>query len=109
MLAVAVVLAGFARVVAFEAASVDAFAISASLFLIVTSSVLLGTVRRLAPRAPAPSTQRADRPQKRPLIIRTRPSQALPLGLNKLRIDAAHASTSIQVIRHVTMPMTTCI
>ena len=57
MLAVAVVAAGFLRVVAFEAATVDAFAISASLFLIVTSSVVLGTVRRLAPRALAPSTQ----------------------------------------------------
>jgi|TARA_B110001469_G_C9510640_1_gene254539 hypothetical protein len=56
MLAVAVVAAGFVRVVAFDAATVDAFAISASLFLIVTSSVMLGTVRRLAPRAPAPST-----------------------------------------------------
>jgi Mg/Co/Ni transporter MgtE len=76
MLAVAVVLAGFARVVAFEAASVDAFAISASLFLIVTSSVVLGT--------------------------------ALPLGLNKLRIDAAHASTSIQVIMDVLGVLITC-
>ena len=30
--------------------------------------------------------------------------QALPLGLSKLRVDAAHASTSIQVSRHVTRP-----
>eukprot|EP00964_Phaeocystis_antarctica_P117552 scaffold81371_cov70-Phaeocystis_antarctica.AAC.4 len=69
MLAVAVVAAGFLRVVAFEAATVDAFAISASLFLIVTSSVVLGTVRRLAPRALAPSTQpHADHSQKRPSL-----------------------------------------
>ena len=42
----AVVAAGFLRVIAFHASSVDAAAISASLFLIVTSSVVLGTVRR---------------------------------------------------------------
>ena len=109
MLAVAVVAAGFLRVVAFEAATVDAFAISASLFLIVTSSVVLGTVKQLAPRAPAPSTQRPDRPQKRPsLSISTRPSQALPLALNKARIDAAHASTSIQVIMDVLGVLITC-
>ena len=48
----AVVAAGFVRVVAFDsqAASVDALAISASLFLIVTTSVMLGTVTRLHPR-----------------------------------------------------------
>ena len=109
MLAVAVVAAGFLRVVMFEAATVDAFAISASLFLIVTSSVVLGTVKQLAPRAPAPSTQRPDRPQKRPsLSISTRPSQALPLALNKARIDAAHASTSIQVIMDVLGVLITC-
>ena len=43
---VAVVAAGFLRVIAFHASSVDAAVISASLFLIVTSSVVLGTVRR---------------------------------------------------------------
>ena len=59
MLAVAVVAAGFLRVVMFEAATVDAFAISASLFLIVTSSIVLGTVRKLAHPArwhPQPQT-----------------------------------------------------
>mmetsp|Transcript_8258 Transcript_8258/g.19424 ORF Transcript_8258/g.19424 Transcript_8258/m.19424 type:complete len:265 (-) Transcript_8258:130-924(-) len=70
------VAAGFLRVVMFEAATVDAFAISASLFLIVTSSVVLGT--------------------------------ALPLALNKARIDAAHASTSIQVIMDVLGVLITC-
>ena len=30
--------------------------------------------------------------------------QALPLGLSKLRMDAAHASTSIQASRHATRP-----
>jgi len=72
------VAAGFVRVVAFDsqAASVDALAISASLFLIVTTSVMLGT--------------------------------ALPLGLSKLRMDAAHASTSIQVIMDVLGVLITC-
>ena len=44
-LALILVVAGWIRVVAFQASPVDAAAISASLFLIVTSSVLLGTVR----------------------------------------------------------------
>jgi len=70
------VTAGFVRVVAFDTASVDALAISASLFLIVTTSVMLGT--------------------------------ALPLGLSKLRVDAAHASTSIQVIMDVLGVLITC-
>lgn len=75
-LALILVVAGWLRVVAFQASPVDAAAISASLFLIVTSSVVLGTV--------------------------------LPLGLNKLRIDAAHASTSIQVIMDVLGVLITC-
>ena len=188
MLAVAVVAAGFVRVVAFDsqAASVDALAISASLFLIVTTSVMLGTVtslhprhrthgaqrdapllitppsrclpppvpllitpRRLAPTAPSmPSAHRAQprAPMPAPSCIAARASsgalalalalalapalawastaaarllwrpppahhpschtscQALPLGLSKLRMDAAHASTSIQASRHVTRP-----
>ena len=189
MLAVAVVAAGFVRVVAFDsqAASVDALAISASLFLIVTTSVMLGTVTRLHPPTPshprrparrpaayhppsrslstpvpllttprrlaptAPSMPSAHRPQPRapmpaPSCIAARASsgalalalalapapalawastaaarllwrpapahhpschtscQALPLGLSKLRMDAAHASTSIQASRHATRP-----
>jgi Mg/Co/Ni transporter MgtE len=32
----------------------------------------------------------------------------LPLGLNKLRLDAAHASTSIQVIMDVLGVLITC-
>jgi len=75
-LACILVAAGFVRVWVFQAPAVDAAAISASLFLIVTSSVLLGT--------------------------------ALPLCLNKLRIDAAHASTSIQVIMDVLGVIITC-
>ena len=110
MLAVAVVAAGFLRVVAFEAATVDAFAISASLFLIVTSSIVLGTVRKLAHPArwhPQPQTQTTRR--NAPLsIYKRRPSQALPLALNKARIDAAHASTSIQVIMDVLGVLITC-
>ena len=36
------------------------------------------------------------------------PGQVLPLGLNKLRLDAAHASTSIQVIMDVLGVLITC-
>jgi len=68
-LSVIVVTAGFVRVVAFDATTTDAVAISLALFLIVGSSILLGTV--------------------------------LPLLLNRLRVDAAHASTTIQVIMDV--------
>lgn len=64
-LATILVCAGFVRVVAFDATIADAAAISASLFLIVGTSVVLGTL--------------------------------LPLLLQALRIDAAHASTTIQV------------
>ena len=64
-LSVVLVLAGFLRVAAFHASVADALAVSASLFFIVGTSVLLGA--------------------------------SLPLLLNKLRVDAAHASTSIQV------------
>ena len=70
------VVAGFVRVVAFDAGVVDALAISASLFLIVTSSVLFGCL--------------------------------LPLLLTRLRVDAAHASTSIQVIMDVLGVLITC-
>jgi len=70
------VLAGFVRVVAFDATIIDAAAISASLFLIVSSSVILGTL--------------------------------LPLLLTNLRVDAAHASTTIQVIMDVMGVLITC-
>ena len=67
-LASLLVVAGFVRVVAFQADIVDAFAISASLFLIVGTSVVLGTM--------------------------------LPLLLQWRKVDAAHASTMIQVSTH---------
>ena len=70
------VFAGFIRVAAFRASLVDAAAVSASLFLIVSISVVLGTL--------------------------------LPLLLNRLRLDAAHASTSIQVIMDVLGVLITC-
>ena len=74
MLAVAVVAAGFVRVVAFDsqAASVDALAISASLFLIVTTSVMLGTVTRLHPPHPRHRTRAAQRDA--PLLITPSPA-----------------------------------
>jgi len=75
-LALILVLAGYARVTLFSGSPADATAISASLFLIVSTSVILGTV--------------------------------LPLVLNRLRIDAAHASTSIQVIMDVVGVLITC-
>ena len=75
-LALILVVAGFIRVVAFQAPLVDAAAVSASLFLIVSISVVLGT--------------------------------GLPLLLNRLRVDAAHASTSIQVIMDVLGVLITC-
>lgn len=68
-LSVIVVAVGFVRVVAFDATPTDAVAISVALFLVVGSSIILGTL--------------------------------LPLLLNRLRFDAAHASTSIQVIMDV--------
>ena len=68
-LSVIVVGAGFVRVIAFDATPTDAFAISLALFLIVGSSIVLGTL--------------------------------LPLLLNRLRLDAAHASTTIQVVMDV--------
>ena len=76
MLAVAVVAAGFVRVVAFDsqAASVDALAISASLFLIVTTSVMLGTVTSLHPRHRTHGAQRDA-----PLLITPRPAAYQPL------------------------------
>jgi Mg/Co/Ni transporter MgtE len=76
LLASIIVAAGFVRVVLFDGTIVDAVAISASLFIIVSSSVILGTL--------------------------------LPLLLSKLGFDAAHASTSIQVIMDVTGVLITC-
>jgi len=76
-LACILVVAGFARVIAFgDATFADAAAISSSLFIIVSSSVVLGTF--------------------------------LPLALQRLRVDAAHASTSIQVIMDVLGVLITC-
>jgi Mg/Co/Ni transporter MgtE len=75
-LALIVVAAGFVRVVAFDATIVDAAAVSASLFLIVALSVVLGTL--------------------------------LPLALSRLRVDAAHASTTIQVVMDVMGVLITC-
>ena len=71
----AVVAAGFVRVVAFDsqAASVDALAISASLFLIVTTSVMLGTVTSLHPRHRTHGAQRDA-----PLLITPRPAAYQP-------------------------------
>uniref|UniRef100_A0A7S3AMJ6 SLC41A/MgtE integral membrane domain-containing protein n=1 Tax=Haptolina ericina TaxID=156174 RepID=A0A7S3AMJ6_9EUKA len=68
-LSLVLVVAGFLRVVAFGEGTTDALAISVALFLIVITSVVLGTL--------------------------------LPLLLNKMRVDAAHASTTIQVIMDV--------
>ena len=70
------VLAGFVRVIAFGGGLGDGLAISASLFIIVSTSVILGTL--------------------------------LPLLLQSLRIDAAHASTTIQVIMDVMGVLITC-
>jgi len=75
-LAFILVVAGFVRVVAFQASIEDAIAISSSLFLIVSTSVVLGTV--------------------------------LPLLLSAMKIDAAHASTTIQVIMDVLGVLITC-
>jgi len=75
-LATLLVVAGFVRVIAFDASVADAAAISASLFLIVSTSVVLGTL--------------------------------LPLLLQRFRIDAAHASTTIQVIMDVLGVLITC-
>ena len=79
-LALVLVVAGFLRVVLFESGSstylVDAAAISASLFIIVSSSVVLGTL--------------------------------LPLLLSNLKVDAAHASTTIQVVMDVMGVLITC-
>jgi len=79
-LALVLVVAGFLRVVLFESGSstylVDAAAISASLFIIVSSSVVLGTL--------------------------------LPLLLSSLKVDAAHASTTIQVVMDVMGVLITC-
>lgn len=68
-LAVILVVAGFVRVVAFQSPVADAVAISAALFIIVSTSVVLGTI--------------------------------LPLLLQAAKVDAAHASTSIQVVMDV--------
>ena len=75
-LATIVVIAGFVRVVAFDATIEDAVAISSSLFIIVATSVILGTL--------------------------------LPLLLTNLRVDAAHASTTIQVVMDVMGVFITC-
>ena len=75
-LAVILVVAGFVRVVAFQASIADATAISLALFIIVSTSVILGTL--------------------------------LPLLLQAARIDAAHASTSIQVVMDVLGVLITC-
>jgi len=76
VLAFILVVAGFVRVVAFDATLADAAAISASLFLIVSTSVVLGTL--------------------------------LPLLLQAAKIDAAHASTTIQVVMDVLGVLITC-
>ena len=65
-----------ARVIAFDASLADAAAISASLFIIVATSVVLGTL--------------------------------LPLVLQSAKIDAAHASTTIQVVMDVLGVVITC-
>ena len=75
-LALILVVAGFVRVVAFQASIEDAAAISAALFIIVSTSVVLGTL--------------------------------LPLLLQAARIDAAHASTTIQVVMDVLGVLITC-
>lgn len=75
-LALILVVAGYVRVVAFHASTADALAISASLFLIVSSSVVMGTV--------------------------------LPLALTSIKVDAAHASTTIQVVMDVLGVLITC-
>ena len=75
-LACILVVAGFVRVVAFDASIADATAISASLFIIVGTSVVLGTL--------------------------------LPLLLQNLKVDAAHASTSIQVVMDEMGVLITC-
>ena len=76
-LACLLVVAGFLRVLAFGDTSVaDATAISASLFIIVSTSVILGTI--------------------------------LPLVLQAIKVDAAHASTTIQVIMDVLGVLITC-
>ena len=76
VLATILVVAGFVRVVAFDASVADACAISASLFIIVSTSVVLGTI--------------------------------LPLLLQSIKVDAAHASTTIQVIMDVLGVVITC-
>jgi len=68
--------AGFLRVVLFKVALLDAVAISASLFVITSSSVVLGAV--------------------------------LPLALNAIRLDAAHASTTVQVVMDILGVLLTC-
>jgi len=68
--------AGFLRVAIFDATIADATAISVSLFLIVSTSVVLGTL--------------------------------LPLLLQNLKVDAANASTTIQVIMDVLGVLITC-
>jgi Mg/Co/Ni transporter MgtE len=71
------VVAGFTRVAAFGTATpADAAAIAASLFIIVTTSVVLGAL--------------------------------LPLGLQRVRLDAANASTMIQVLMDVLGVLITC-
>ena len=75
-LALILVVAGFIRVIAFHASVADAAAISCSLFIIVATSVALGTL--------------------------------LPLALSAARIDAAHASTTIQVVMDVLGVLITC-
>ena len=75
-LALILVVAGFVRVIAFHASVADAAAISCSLFIIVATSVALGTL--------------------------------LPLALSAARIDAAHASTTIQVVMDVLGVLITC-
>ena len=76
VLASIVVVVGFVRVIAFDASLADAAAISASLFIIVATSVVLGTL--------------------------------LPLVLQSAKIDAAHASTTIQVVMDVLGVVITC-
>lgn len=75
-LAIILVVAGFVRVIAFDAPIADAAAISASLFIIVGTSVVLGTL--------------------------------LPLLLQSIKVDAAHASTTIQVVMDVLGVLITC-
>lgn len=76
VLACVLVVAGFVRVIAFDASLADAAAISCSLFIIVSTSVILGTI--------------------------------LPLLLQSIKVDAAHASTTIQVIMDVMGVLITC-